>query len=284
MKIIIYYASYLVFVLFPLIIFIGIRKQWNRSFLLLLSLLCTLFIWARFIEPHIIIVQEQTLDLGIQKRIALISDLHLGVYKKELFLSKVLQKIEALQPDFILIAGDLTYEPKKEDIQQLFSPLKEIHIPVYVVLGNHDVEKPGPPIRDTLEQVLKGYNVNVLNNNMVSLENFTLVGLGSNWNEEDDVTLLDNFNEQDTVIVLTHNPDTTLKYNNKNADLTLTGHTHCGQIRLPFIYRFVLPVVGNFDKGLYNTGDTSLFITCGVGETGLPMRLFNPPQIDVLNL
>jgi predicted MPP superfamily phosphohydrolase len=65
-----------------------------------------------------------------------------------------------------------------------------------------------------------------LNNDIVEFDNFTLLGLGSNWNREDDTSLLQHYSQDENIIVLTHNPDTTLKYDNNNADLTLAGHTH----------------------------------------------------------
>ncbi|MGB2110884.1 MAG: hypothetical protein ACPHY8_03075 [Patescibacteria group bacterium] len=60
----------------------------------------------------------------------------------------------------------------------------------------------------------------------MNLGTFTLVGLGSNWNREDDTSLLQEFTPSDNIIVLAHNPDTTLKYSNNVVDLTLAGHTH----------------------------------------------------------
>ncbi len=108
--------------------------------------------------------------------------------------------------------------------------------------------------------------------------------MGDRWGQEDNVKLLDTFSEKDNVVVLTHDPDTTLDYTNNNADLTLVGHTHCGQMRIPWLYKYAIPTKGPFDKGLTQEKYTQLYITCGVGETALPLRLFNPPVIDILNL
>lgn len=64
----------------------------------------------------------------------------------------------------------------------------------------------------------------------------------------------------------------------------MAGHTHGGQLRIPFLYKKAIPTEGDFDRGLSQEDTTLLFTTAGVGETALPMRLFNPPCIDVLRL
>lgn len=82
-------------------------------------------------------------------------------------------------------------------------------------------------------KVLEENEIVVLNNDIVQFEDFSLVGLGSHWNNEDDVALLDTFSTDDAVVVMAHNPDTTLLYTNNVADVTVAGHTHAGQIRIP---------------------------------------------------
>lgn len=77
--------------------------------------------------------------------------------------------------------------------------------------------------------------------------------------------LLNQFHVADDVVVLTHNPDTVLSYANYTADVTLVGHTHCGQIRLPFIHDWIkqwyIPVKGDFDCGWSQNKYTHVFIT-----------------------
>jgi predicted MPP superfamily phosphohydrolase len=68
------------------------------------------------------------------------------------------------------------------------------------------------------------------------------------------------------------------------ADLTLVGHTHCGQIRIPWLYRAVIPTEGPFDGGWSETPAGELFITCGLGEVGLPMRFRTPPVVEVIEV
>lgn len=276
----IYWGSFLVF---PFLVLLYYKRyKIHRAIMIILLLLSISFIWSRFIETQIITVKETNIEAGFSANIALIADSHLGVYKSKKFLERVVEKINQQNIDYVFIAGDFTYEPNPNELDQLFSALKNINKPVYVVLGNHDVQRPGQPIREDLVKVLKNNNLIILNNDIAVLNDFVLVGLGDAWIEEDNVSILENINTDKSVVVLTHNPDTTSKYTNTNADITLTGHTHCGQIRIPFLYKYAIPTEGNFDKGLTNEPLTKLFITCGLGEIGLPMRLFNPPVIDIL--
>lgn len=275
----IYRSSFFVFPFLVLLLYF--RKKISRRLFIILLFLALTFIWSRFVETKIITLNETRISADFNQKIALIADMHLGAYKDKKFLERVVEKINQASVDYTLIAGDFTYAAKPEDLSELFASLKALDKPVYAVLGNHDVDKSIQPFRDNLVSVLKANDIYVLNNEIISLPNFTLVGLGDAWTNEDKVSLLDHLDDKQ-VIVLTHNPDTITKYTDDNADFTLTGHTHCGQVRLPFLYKFAIPTSGDFDKGLSTEAHTKLFITCGLGEVGLPMRLFNPPTIDIL--
>jgi len=103
-----------------------------------------LFIWSRFLEPQQIQIRETTIDIGVDSKIVLISDIHLGIFKDRVFLQKVVNQINSLEEiDMVLIAGDLTFEPLPEQrLKELFAPLRDLNVPLYVVLGNHDTEHP----------------------------------------------------------------------------------------------------------------------------------------------
>ena len=248
------------------------------------------FFDARFIEPNYISVQKTKINIWLEKevKIALISDIHLGIYKKWDFAEKIVKKLNSLENiDYIFIAWDLTYldENKKEyDLEKLFWAFKNIKKPVYWVLWNHDVELPWPKIREQLVSKLNKYNFNFLNNKIIELEEFNLVWLWSNWAREDDINILKNIKNNKKNIILTHNPDTTLKYKNKKSNLTLCWHTHWWQVRIPFLYKLVLPVVWNFDKWFTQEKNTQLFVTSGLWIIWLHFRFLNPPVIDILEI
>ena len=281
MKEAIFYGSYLVF---PVIAYIIWTKRFFISLKIFTGLVCLVFIYARFIEPQYIRVQHTTIPLWFESNIALIADLHIGKYKKASYVQKLVNTLNTLDVDMILIAGDLTYYPDEWDLKELFAPLKELQHPTYWVLWNHDVEQPWPPLRTELIEALYYPQIHHINNQAVELGGFTLVWLWSHWNREDDTSLLDEYSLKDNIIVLAHNPDTMSKYNNSIADITLVWHTHGGQIRIPWLYKYVIPTRWDFDRWLTHEAQGTLYITAGVGETGLPMRLFNPPTIDVLDI
>lgn len=235
----IYYWSYLVF---PFVILLIVCKKLHKIARILFLLFSLLFIYSRFIEPQIITVKTTQINVWFESKIVLISDLHLWVYKAENYLSRVIEKINNIPDvDYVFIAWDFTYNPEISELWKIFEPLKYLEKPTYWVLWNHDVQRPGPKLRWELKEVLDNHWLHYLNNNTIKLNNFTLIWLGSNWNNEDNVSLLDNYTETDNIIVLAHNPDTTSKYTNNNADLSLAWHTHGWQLRIPVIYKSVIP-------------------------------------------
>jgi predicted MPP superfamily phosphohydrolase len=252
----------------------------------LLIFFTALFYYARFVEPYTITVQNISIQTGFEARLAVISDLHLGVYKDEKFLAQVVDQVNKLSNiDAVLIPGDLTYDPPT-DFDNLFAPLKNIKFPTYAVLGNHDTGKPGPAIAEQLRQTLEKNGVQVIENSSVKLadKNITLLGLGELWSDQADVSLIEQFKPEDNLVVMAHNPDVISTYHSAIPDITVAGHTHGGQIRLPYIYKMLIPCAGNFDQGLYSTANGQVYVSSGLGETAIPMRLFIPPTIDILDL
>lgn len=279
LKYFIFYGSWLVF---PLL-YLFIKNRYY--FFIVLALL---FIYARFIEPKLLFVHEYKINTGFKAKYALISDIHLGLYGREEILENIVEKINNLKGiDAVLIAGDFTYEAKKEELEILFSAFAQLDMPIYAVLGNHDCEQPGPRIRDDLVPVLAKFGVEMITNKAVELNGITILGLGSHWAREDEVSLLNKYNEREKLIVLTHNPDTVLDYAPSSPpSLTLAGHTHGGQIRIPILYKKVIPVKGEvlWDQGIYRHKNNQVFVSSGIGTIGLPMRFLIPPTIDILNL
>jgi len=278
LKLLILYSSYLSF---PFLLWMLKRRNY---FFVFLSLV---FIYARFIEPKIIMVNHYKIETGFKATYALIADIHLGVYNDESILKRAVKKINQQKIDALLIAGDFTYEPKIEELEKLFAPLKDIKVPIFVVLGNHDKQKPGPKLDNALIAVLEKLGVNVIDNKSVKLNDITILGLGSHWAKEDNIELLEQYNKNDNLVVLTHNPDTTLNYpDNHVADITMVGHTHGGQVRIPWLYHYVIPVRGvvPWNQGEYNYKHHKVFVTSGIGVIGLPLRFLVPPTIDIIEL
>lgn len=271
------------------------RRTRNRvSFVFRLSLAAG-FIWMRFIEPNWIARSEMAISIGTavdsRTRIVLISDLHLGAFKDAGFIERVVERINAEQADCVLIAGDFLYAPRLP-LDPLFAPLKKIKRPIYAVLGNHDRHELGPQYSEAQEillvdQALQRAGVRLIENQIVDCAGVAVAGIGDRWSGREDTRAARAYQGTKPLIGLTHNPDTASGLNVPAVKLVLAGHTHGGQIRIPWLYKKVLPVSGPYDAGLHvpaSPGGTPVFVTTGLGETALPMRLFNPPLIDLITL
>ena len=262
------------------------RHPVSTSLLLVLTLL---FIWARFIEPQWIQVRETTVSgTGIQADIVLISDIHLGVYKDQAFLERVVDRVNKLPAQQVLIAGDFAYEPEDQSPVELFAPLSRLKTPAYAVLGNHDQQAPGPDIDKPLRAALRQHGVHIIEQDTADAGSWRIAGLGDAWGGNDNPAFLINAPDKRPTLLLMHNPDSVMKVHPQDTTLALAGHTHCGQIRLPWLYKKVIPSDYGFNCGLETAhtaqGDIRVLITPGLGEIGLPLRFLNPPTIDWIHL
>lgn len=258
------------------------RRRWLVAVALVPVLV---FLWSRFVEPQIIRVRETTLaGVGFQADIALVADLHLGIYKDTAFLDRLVDRIDAMPVDAVAIAGDLTYEADPAELDALFAPLARLRVPVYAVLGNHDQLPTGRDVAEPLRRALEAHGVRVIEGGFVEADGWRWAGLGDRWSGQDDPAFLRASPSPLPTLALTHNPDTSVDLVSGDVALLLAGHTHGGQIRIPWLYRRVIPSRHGFDRGEQWQGPVRVFTTSGTGEIGLPLRLFNPPTIDVLHL
>ncbi len=246
--------------------------------------------WARFIEPQQLLVRETTLGSACGVRIALISDLHIGLYMRERDLQRVVDRLNTLEVDAVLIAGDWTYEPLR-DLQAAFAPLAGVKHRMIGVLGNHDEEFPGPPLKAALQAALAAHHVQLIDGQRTALGRCELIGLGD-LGAGSAVPQFQALRHQASEVpgsarvLLAHNPDTAFILPNGFAAIALTGHTHGGQINLPRITRKLLDHVtrGHFRQGRYVLPNTTVFVSSGIGIDKLPLRFRVPPQIDLLRL
>ncbi len=272
------------------------RRQWRlgrrrkAAVSLALGLACALLAYGRFIEPSLLVVRETALSSSCGVRVALVSDLHLGSFWREHDLRRLVDKLNRLEVDAVLIAGDLTIEPPR-DLRQVLAPFADLRHPAFSVTGNHDEEHPGPPLTAALRQALKEVEVSSIEGRHVPLGRCELLGLGDLRSGSAAGDLWKLRGDSSTGIpsrrvVLVHDPDTALHFPADFALLTLAGHTHGGQVDLPWITTRLLrgATRGHFRQGLYELRNGRVFVTQGVGMSKLPFRFRVPPTIDVLSL
>jgi predicted MPP superfamily phosphohydrolase len=268
----------------------GLGRRTNSAVTLAALALCAGATWARFIEPNTLQVRETTLGSACGVKVALISDLHMGLYMREADMLRLVDRLNSLKVDAVLVAGDWTYEPS-HDLRRIFAPMAGVKHPVLSVLGNHDEERPGPPLKQELLAALAAAHVESIDGRRVPLGQCELEGLGDLYAHSAErhlqaLSAQPSHFAPDHRVVLAHNPDTAFLLKPGYAATLLAAHTHGGQIDLPFFTARLLAGItrGGFRRGVYQTPTTRLFVTSGVGIDKLPMRFRVPPTIDVLGL
>ncbi len=252
-------------------------------------------------------ISRQNMPLpGLQSplRIVFLTDLHYGLY---IGLSSVRRWVEAAlaeRPDLILLGGDFVDIRAGETPKELLAELGRLRAPLglYGVWGNHDYGSFGrypsrwrgaptedwPQHRAALTEALAAAGITILRNeSILPRPDLHLVGTDDLWwGEPADLTgLLAPAGERATLL-LTHNPDI-LPDLPQHTGLTLAGHTHGGQVRLPLIGAVTVPsrYGTRYAMGWHEGAHASpAYISRGLGVSGLPVRALCQPEITVLAL
>jgi len=283
------YESWLMFPLLGLAVDGYRRRFLSRGFAVVLALLMVLGIHARFVEPNLLLTRHTVIETGYTLKVALISDMHYGLYSSPRQMRQLVQRLNALEVRAVLVAGDWTYEPAKAaDLAEMLAPFAGIRHPVYAVLGNHDEQQPGPPLRRPLSAALARNGVRDITARVVELDGVRLAGLGDLWARHAGVERLPELASQGLpLLLLTHNPDLMEDLPALPVPvLMLAGHTHGGQVNLPFLTERMLAgfTRHGYRQGLYPRPNGQVFVTSGIGMIGLPIRFAVPPVIDVLEM
>ena len=273
---------------------------------------------AYFIEPNLLLVKNTGIESGKISnpiKIALITDIQVGNHKKEKFVQKLVQKINTTEPDLILLGGDLIDNEGNFDNEEVYlEPLKELvgKYPIYYILGNHEYgigsylqNHPSKHTADKSEWLItkmEELGIPLLRNTLDCLEiknkNICIFGIDDIWHSlchsreggnPGNCFGNINFNKNIFNILLTHNPDGILYYpkDTIQPDLVLAGHTHGGQIYIPFIGPLGDPDVKlnkKYWRGLNYYNGIPILTSVGVGESGGKIRLFTPPTIDIITI
>ncbi|MBU5215229.1 metallophosphoesterase [Bacillus albus] len=231
-------------------------------------------------------------------KILQISDLHNKKFGDNQ--ETLIQKVKGENPDIIVITGDLI-DSKSYDAEVSMELIRELvkEYPIYFVTGNH--EKWSGKYND-LEKELKNYHVTVLRNEHVTIQKgqqkINLLGIDdpefvTGNNDEvkgvkDEISKAKFGMPPDTYnVLLSHRPELLAKYADEQIDLVLSGHAHGGQVRLPFIGGLVALNQGIFPTytaGLYEKQNTSMVVSRGLGNSVIPQRIFNRPELVVVQL
>lgn len=249
--------------------------------------------WSLAVEPLWVQVRRQEIPLpglppGLEGlKIGFFSDLHAGMWADRDHYARAVDALARQEPDVVLLGGDVAGHRAKPNWHADLQVLDRLQAPLgrYAVLGGHDYRFDAERVVHRLEHL--GWRV--LRNEAVPLhEGLWLVGLDDNsrlpLRDDLDVATRD-VPPGAATVVLAHSPDAVLDARPRGLGLVLSGHTHGGQVRLPFwgsLLR-VTDLDNRYDQGLSRHGDTWLYVSRGVGSTWR-LRFLCRPDVAVLTL
>lgn len=268
------------------------RKKYIKSAIILLIVI-TLLLFCNFQNKHLETTHYtyEAEQLGVDLdgyRIVQISDLHNAKFGKNN--QKLVDRIRECAPDMIVLTGDLV-DSNHTNVDRAVQFVNEIVkiCPVYYVTGNHEYWLDTSEYEKLMDGLVSA-GVVILDNQVVEISRgdakFRLVGL-------DDKSLADGTleallsDEKELTVVLAHEPQYFARYAGTGVDLVLSGHAHGGQFRLPFVGGIVAPDQGflpEYTAGEYYMNGTEMIVSRGLGNSVIPVRLFNYPEIVCVEL
>lgn len=293
--------------------------EWlKRAGIALGALVGVLVLWG-FLAPHLRLqvereeVEVPDLPPGWEgARVAVIADIHVGMPLGNPGIArKAIETLVREKPDLVLIAGDFVVGAtgEAETIRKaaaMVEPLRRSGLRVYAVLGNHDYslawksESPHLEEARALEAAVEGVGIPVLENEAVAVpppggrgDPLYVVGLGSAWAHRDDPgRALSGLPAGAPRLVFMHNPSSFRKIAAGAAPLAVAGHTHGGDVRVPFsphwswldwVQGEKLPADAWAKPGFGARGNR-LYVNRGIGNSTLPFRLNDPPEVTIFKL
>ncbi len=279
------------------------RRQFLRKGLLAGVGVLALGSYATFVEPNHIVTRSVEIKLKRLSaafdgfRIAQISDIHYGEFLGERHVADVVKLVNATKPDLVAITGDFVTRPwgkhrgyrpaalKAEPCAELLHNLQS-RLGTVAVLGNHDHATDATIVAGALSSS----GIRVLQNHAVPVEvsgsRLWIAGVDDAVERVADLGgTMAQVPKDEACLLMVHEPDMADWVCKYPVDLQLSGHSHGGQVRIPFLGAPVLPSSGRkYPLGHYNIGNLQLYTNPGVGVITLPIRFDCPPEITVFTL
>jgi len=250
-------------------------------------------VWAIWIERRFVRVRRLSVAISDLPpefegyRIAQLSDLHVGSFDPKSRALEWVAMSNALEPDLVAVTGDLVTSGRGfyRDVAEALGTLRAKD-GVFVSMGNHDQSN-----NDELTRLVADHGPTVLRNSSQVIRRgaafLNVAGIDGRIAGPAEVTrTIRECSSGGPVVLLAHYPWTFNAAVAAGADLILSGHTHGGQLGVPFLsQRFNLArLTGQSSRGLVHSGKTVMYVNAGLGTTGPPMRLAVPPEIALITL
>ena len=208
-----------------------------------------------------------------------LTDLHRSQLTRDSHLKHALAAAMDLRPHLFVLTGDYVSD-RPRDIAPVAEMLSRLRAPqgIYSILGNHDHHTGGPSVA----AALRSHGIEVLQNRSVKLDcGLRLVGLDDDRYRLTDINKsFQEVKQGEVILTLAHNPALVEKLPDMRQTV-LSGHTHGGQINVPLLTKGQLKRIGarHYKAGWYEVGEKSLYVCRGLGNVGVPLRLFARPEI-----
>ncbi|MHB1132728.1 MAG: metallophosphoesterase [Chloroflexota bacterium] len=276
----------------------GRRWGWLRTALATLGVVLALGLgvaaYAFLVEPRRVVVDHVVVTLPCLPpsfsglRVVQLSDLHLGEGNGLEITRAAITQTLALRPDVVVLTGDYVSTLANGEAALLREELSRLAAPlgVYAVLGNHDRWSSGTRV----SAAVRAAGVTLLHNESVALrrgeEALYLVGVDDPWVGQADLpAALADVPAAGCTVLLAHEPDWADEVALVNrVALQLSGHTHGGQARLPFVPRILPPLGHRYPEGLNRAGDLQVYTNRGLGTVIVAARFNCPPEVTLLEL
>lgn len=272
---------------------------------LVIALVAYLYIQNYLIEVTHYTITIPALDKRLKgKKLVHLTDLHFKPRTNKSYVETIIEKTKEADPDYIMLTGDLVQgglQTLADTPLRRFAELCTAIAPTFAITGNHDIQS---GTLNEFQSILSASRVKLLVDEAVTLsvddeELLVIMGLAERQNQTNlpqpilkPIELTSKM-EKLPKILLAHRPEYFEHYTfdkTKSPALTLSGHTHAGQVRLPFIGGLFAPGQGmlpEFDYGVFNSEEDRskrMLISRGLGNSSFPLRINNRPQIVVVTL
>lgn len=279
------------------------RRQFLRKGVLAGAGLLALGSYSTVFEPNHVVVKP--LDIWLQRlpsafdgfRVALISDIHYGEFLGESHLAHVVNLVNAASPDLVAITGDFVTSPWRKHASHRAAALKaepcalslaqlRSRLGTVAALGNHDHATDA----SLVAEALTSRGIRVLQNQAFPLEaagsRLWIAGVDDAVEHAADLRgTMSQVPSGEACLLMVHEPDMADWVCKYPVDLQLSGHSHGGQVRIPFLGAPVLPRSGRkYPLGHYQIKNLQLYTNPGVGVIDLPVRFDCPPEVTVFTL
>jgi uncharacterized protein len=254
-------------------------------------------LYTCLVEPHWLEIVRRPLPIrGLPsalrgRTLAQLSDLHVGQIVSDTYIAHVFRRVTALSPDIVVYTGDFTsYDTNIYGrAERVYRDASRGRLATFGILGNHDYgpEWAHPEVAARLAKGFEASGIRILRNEVVDVEGLQIAGMDELWAHRfDPVRTLAALDAGRAAIVLSHNPDTVDRPGwDRYHGWILSGHTHGGQCKPPFLAPPLLPVENKrYTSGVFDlAGDRMLYINRGVGHL-IPVRINVRPEVTFFEL